>query len=190
MVIFSVLFWIGFLMPRIITELLGWGMFYCIGYLISEYELDKRGAKRLISVLCINIVAIGFVFFNNLGLNFIVKFLIGIPIFMLLMFWLPATSKERVISFCGKYSMVVYMMHGFSNYVCYVVLSKFISIPYIHLLLTVSLQILIAYLVFWLYSNVKWLHWIKFIFYPYKFIEKNRHYRNVEKRAGNGKFSR
>lgn len=66
--------------------------------------------------------------------------------------------------------MIVYIVHGLGNYVCYMILSKVTRIPGVLLLLTISLQILISYVVFWLYSHIRWLHWLMFIFYPYKFL--------------------
>lgn len=174
--IFSVLFWLRFLDLGITIEAFGWGVFYYTGYLVGKYNIDKIGGgqRTLISILCINVAAVGFTFYVNMGLDSIVKLLVGMSVFMLLMQYLHGMPKVNVINFCGRYSMVLYMMHVFSNYACYMILSKFITIPIVLLLLMVVLQISLAFIVFWIYSNISWLHWIKFIFYPYKFITERK----------------
>lgn len=118
-----------------------------------------------------NIMAVGFVFFSRYGVDFAVKFLIGTPMFILCMLYLGGTEKKSIVQFCGRYSMIVYIIHGLGNYVCYIVLSRLIAIPYVLLLLTIFLQILISYVVFWIYSHIRRMRWLMFLFYPYKFLD-------------------
>ena len=181
LLIFFALFWLGFFNSKTkfyaqTAEFLGWGIFYDIGYLINKNRVDKisGGAKSIVSVFCVNIIAVGFVFFSRYGVDFVVKFLIGTPMFILCMLYLNGTEKKSIVQFCGRYSMTVYIIHGLGNYVCYMALSKVTNIPCLLLLLTVSLQILISYAVFWLYRHIAFLRWMMFLFYPYKFLNLNR----------------
>ena len=115
-------------------------------------------------------MVVGFIFFSRYGVDFVVKLLIGMPLFILCMLYPDGTEKKSIVQFCGRYSMTVYIIHGLGNYVCYIVLSRFIDIPYVLLFLTIFLQILISYVVFWIYSHIRWMRWLMFLFYPYKFL--------------------
>lgn len=173
LLIYSVLFWLGFLHSGIMTEFLGWGIFYYIGYLINCYKLDKPGgAERIVLIFCVNAIIIGFVFWTNTELNSVVKLLVGTSVFMLFMLYLPVISERNIISFCGRYSMVVYIIHGLTNYTCYMVFSRLVNMPSILLTLSIAMQLLISYIIFRLFSNVRWLHWIMFIFYPYQYVKQ------------------
>lgn len=174
LIIYILIFWLAYHYNSIlIISYLGWGIFYYIGYIIKKYSLDKiTGEKRkIIVILCVNLAIIGFVSLEKIGLCSIVKIIVGIPVFLIFILLLPNTPKIKIVDFCGEYSMVVYAIHGLSNYVCYMVLSKFTHSSFVLIIAMFILPILLSYIICYIYSNYRIFKWIEFIFYPYKYIK-------------------
>lgn len=170
---FSSFFWLSFLFPQNrLFAYLGWGFFFVLGYFIHKYDIEKRNTG-IILIICINIIAIGVVRYVECGLDMLVKLLIGVSVFVIYMLYAQYVPDMKPIIFCGKYSMVVYMVHGLSQYVSYFIITLIFNFrfPLVVLSLMLLLQLLFSFVTVMMFTKVKWL---QFIFYPYKFLVKKK----------------
>lgn len=154
---------------------LGWGIFYFTGYIVHKYDIDslEREKKHIVCIVSSNLIGIGILKYINSGLDFGVKMLIGMSVFLLLMLNVRGLWKGSIIKLCGKYSMVVYMMHGLCQYICFLVISEYFNIkmPLLLLVSMVMFQIALALSVVFAFKKVRWFHWVEAIFYPYKYFK-------------------
>lgn len=175
--IFLLLFWLSFFnyFPSLLH--LEQGFFLCVGYLIHRFEIYICGGFTIIS--CVNSIIVGFILMSIIGLNDIIRVLVAIPVFIVLILSLERTAKIKVVNFCGSKSIIVCMVHQLSQYACFIICSKYITSPTLLLGIMILLQILFPYIIYRLFSDVKILNWIEYIFYPYKFVERRLKRENV-----------
>ena len=159
-----------------VVSYLGWGLFFIIGFVIKKYQFDCRDKQTgiIISIVMVNLMLLGFYMFSHTGLNQCVKLLIGESLFLLLCIITRDMKKVVVVNFCGKYSLVVYVVHGLTQFVIFFILSKAIKQPVILISLIIAVQIIIAWMVYYFMNHVKVFKWINFIFFPTKYIAKLR----------------
>lgn len=172
--IFSLLFWLSCIFPQNkLLEYLHWGIFFSIGYVISRWSVKKEWVN-VIYVVCINMFLFGIERYILFGVDKFVKIFIGTSIFIMYMY-IKNISHMGLLALFGRNSMVIYIVHGLSQYICYYAIVELfhIKVPIIVLGLIIILQILLAFLIIILFTRVRCLHWIQIIFYPYKYmIEK------------------
>ncbi len=172
-VVFSLLFWASYIFPQYrILHYLQWGVFFCLGYVMNKYSIEKK-QKSILYIGCINMLLIGIDRYALGGLDGFVKIFIGVSVFVMYM-CIKKVPRIRLLTLCGKNSMVIYMIHGLSQYVCYYMIAEIfhMRVHFVLLFLMIVLQLLLAFLVIELFTKVRCLHWLQIIFYPYKYIFK------------------
>ena len=176
-VLFTILFWCGVLFPTCkIWEYLAWGIFFFVGNFIKkkELEIETIEIKNILCLFSINFIGIGIVRFVESGLDMLVKLMIGLSIFCILILKQGYIRDLKILKLCGEYSMVIYMVHGFSQYITYFFLTNIVGIEngvWILYLMTI-LQVALALFVVVCFTKIKWLKWLEIFFYPYKYLKK------------------
>lgn len=174
-VVFSLLFWSSYILPQYrILHYLQWGVFFCLGYIMNKYSIEEK-KKSILYVGSINMLLIGVDRYILCGLDGMVKIFIGVSVFIMYI-CIKKVPNIKLLAFCGKNSMVIYMIHGLSQYFCYYMIAEIfhMRVHFIILFLMIVLQLLLAFFIVELFTKVKYLHWIQFIFYPYKYIIEKR----------------
>ena len=175
-VFFSIMLWTSYFFPQYrIFELLGWGYFFFIGYLFRKQieNIDKDKRKNLY-ILNVNFLVAGIIRYLELDLDIIVKMMIGIAVFIFCMLYLKYIPCFRVMQYCGKYSLVVYMVHGLSQYISFFCWVDIMGIEngVLVLLLMIVLQTTLSFFIVVCFTKIKWLKWLEIFFYPYKYLKK------------------
>ncbi len=173
--VFSVFFWLSYIFPQYkILDYLQWGIFFCFGYAMKKYCIEKM-QKSIIYICCVNLLFIGIDRYFLCGLDKFVKVCIGMSVFVIFVY-ARKIRDIKLLALFGKSSMVIYMVHGLSQYLCYYIISEIlhIRIHFVLLSLMIVVQLLIAFLIVILYTRVKYLRWMQIIFYPYKYIMQKR----------------
>lgn len=145
-----------------------------MGYVICRYSVDRKRVNIML-VACLNMLLIGVDRYISFGLDKFVKIFVGISIFIMYM-CIKNIPHIDFLALCGRNSMVIYMINGLSQYVCYYVIVEMFNIkaPFVVLCFMIVLQLILAFSVIGLFTRVRCLRWIQIIFYPYKYmIEKN-----------------
>ncbi|MCM1175374.1 MAG: acyltransferase family protein [Blautia sp.] len=174
-VMFSLFFWLYDIFSCAVLYYLQWGVFFCLGYIMNRYSVETK-RKSILYIGCINLLLFGIERYALCGLDEIVKIFTGVSVFGMYM-CIKKIPHIKLLALCGKNSMVIYIIHGLSQYVCYYVITEILHIRVSFILLSfmIVLQLLLAFLVVKLFTEVKYLHWLQIIFYPYKYIvEKKR----------------
>lgn len=170
-IMFTLLFWLFYIFPQYkILYYLHWGFFFCLGYIINRQYIEIK-KKSIIYIGCINILLIGIDRYILCGTDKFVQVFIGVSIFVMYM-CIKRIPNVRLLVLCGKNSMVIFMIHGLTQYFCFYILFDImhIKVHYILLGFMIILQLLISFLIVELFTRVKYLHWLQIIFYPYQYI--------------------
>lgn len=173
--VFSLLFWLSCIFPQYkLFYYLQWGIFFCVGYVIHRYSIDRKWVN-IIYIVCVNLFLIGVDHYILLGLDKFVKIFVGISVFIIYMCF-KNIPHSGFMALCGRNSIVIYIIHGLSQYVCYYVIVEVfhINASIIVLCLIIILQLLSAFSVIGLFTKVKYLQWMKIIFYPYKYLSEKK----------------
>lgn len=173
--VFSLLFWFSCIFPQNkLFYYLQWGIFFCVGYVIRRYFVDRKW-MNIIYIACVNMFLIGVDRYILSGLDKFVKIFVGISIFIMYMS-IENIPHNTFLALCGRNSMVIYMINGLSQFVCYYVIVEVIHIkaPIIVLCLIIILQLLLAFTMIGLFTKVKCLQWMQIIFYPYKYLSEKK----------------
>lgn len=168
---FSLLFWLAYIFPqRQVVYYLSWGVFLAIGYLIRKYHIDKKQSVLML-IVYINFMAVGIVRYLECGLDMIVKLLVGVAVFGIYMQFAQYVPDIKFIILCGRESMILYMVHGLSQYFIFYIIAQIFHIQTSALLLSLLLivQLLLALLIIKVSAKIRW---IQFIFYPYQYIQQ------------------
>lgn len=169
--IFSILFWMQYLSSNKIIYYLSWGIFFEIGYMIKKNLFDEKEKITKIIIFSI-IVALGMYQFVISGFqeDHRIKFIIGIGLFNILLLITSNIKEIPIICLLGKHSIVLFVVHGLTNYIAYLFTHKFTHNGLMIIFGMTIIQCFIAVVVVLLMNNIKWLKWIQVFFYPYKFI--------------------
>ncbi|MDE5696728.1 MAG: acyltransferase family protein [Lachnospiraceae bacterium] len=168
---FSIIFWLAYIFPQNQAfNYLSWGIYFTIGYLVHKYHVNEN-QRLLMFIMCINVMAIGIVRYLDCGLDMVVKLLVGVAVFMIYMLFVQCVPDLKFIIFCGRESMVLYMVHGLVQYRVYHILAQIFHIQTSALLLSLLLivQLLLAFMIIKVSAKIRW---IQFIFYPYRYIQQ------------------
>lgn len=171
---FSSVFWLSCIFQLKILYYLQWGTFFCMGYMMNKYQIEKR-QKSIMYICGFNLLLIGVERYFLCGLDKFVKIFIGVSVFIIYI-CIKKVPDMRFLESCGKHSLVIYMLHGLLQYPVYYVAFEILHIK-IHLVLLlfiIGLQLLLSYLTVMLFTRVKYLHWMQALFYPYKYITGKR----------------
>lgn len=170
---FSVCFWLAYIFPQNqLLRYLGWGIFFTIGYIIHKYDIDKK-QKGLIFVFCMNIMALGIERYYGQGLDILVRLLIGPSVFVLYLLYAEYIPNINFLAICGKKSIVIYMIHGLTQYLSFYVIVRMMNIRggFVTLGLMVLIQLALSFGAAWMSKKVKL---VQFIFYPYSILQNCR----------------
>ena len=174
--IFLVLFLISILGYGnfLIDRYLSWGIFYIIGFLIKDYEIDKSRYKAGFLIISLLMMTTGFYLIYLDGwkseVNHGIKLLVGVGMFYFLLFCLKNIKLIPVINFWGKYSLILFFVHGLIQYITYMMLHRIIGAAVILIIIMNIVQIIAAYIFYLLMYKVQFMRWIEFMVYPYKFL--------------------
>ena len=162
--------WFGYVQ---VVNYMSYGVFFSVGCLASRYEIPKRKLPTL--PICILLIVLGLAW-SGAGLSrvdVISKLLIGGSVTVLLLM-LPEVPRREAFCFFGKYSMVLYMVHGLTQNILFTILTGKIGLHNgaIELLTTLLLQITIAAVVIWMFESSRIFGWVRYIFYPDKLCTK------------------
>lgn len=175
-VFFAIMFVLRCFFENKLLEYLAWGIFYCIGYLVKVNE-ECIIKSRIIGIGLYISIYVGYILnVSQQDVLFIVKLLVGIPVAILLLKILTKISvKSVVFQWCGINSMVIYMVHGLTQYITFIICSKVLPIHSVGILvfLMVLMQLSMAKVVIYMYKNIKLFTWIEYIFYPWKWYKSN-----------------
>lgn len=171
---FSLVFWLSCIFPYKILYYLQWGTFFCMGYMINKYQIEKK-QNSVIYICCINLLLVGVERYILCGLDKFVKIFIGASVFIIYM-CIKRIPDIRFLEPCGRHSLVIYMLHGLLQYPVYYVAFEILHlrVHFVLLLFIIGLQILLAFLTVMLFTRVKYFHWMQALFYPYKYINGKR----------------
>lgn len=173
---FSVIFWMAFFIPQSrLLNYLWWGIFYVLGYMIHKYDLDKIENRTLVFVLYVNILIFGIVRYAEGNFDILVKLLIGTSVFCIYLLYAQYVPDIKLFMLCGKHSMVIYMVHGLSQFFSFYIISQIFHMQnyFVILFLMLVLQLLFSCVIVQLQAKIKCL---QLIFYPYKYIAKKIHF--------------
>ena len=122
-------------------------------------------------VTCKRLVRFGIFLYTKVGLNAYVKLLIGEGLFVVLILITQNMPKIKVINFCGEHSIVLYCMHGVTQYITYMFGSSFVQNCYLLIVLMLMSQIVITWFVYVIMTRFKLFKWVEALFYPCKYIK-------------------
>lgn len=158
-------------MQRIFT----YGIFFHLGYIIKRHGYIS--SEKNPGIFCGIVLLFAGVICSVLSANSFTE--TGVALFTslsLLIIFYALKINVNFLATCGIYSMVIYCIH---NYVAallrltYKYYRAIVPGQYAVLfLMFLSVALLIPLFVVWLYKNVKYLHWIEYLFYPRKLIMK------------------
>ena len=172
-----VLYNIGVIELPYIIYYISWGVFFEIGYFASKYNFcNVQNRKRTAAclILCVIAITVGIILFMSQmnEFEFTVKLLIGSGLFLMLLMIPEIKWNIKPLAFLGKNTMIVYIVHGLTGYIAYLIMNAFVKNGYIIVLGMICLQSLLAYLCYLLMIKVRWMHWLEYIFYPYRLLKK------------------
>lgn len=173
-VFFSIMFWAAFFFPEYrFFEFLAWGFFFFVGFILRQQTINGDN-RIIIYILNAALLISGIIRYMEIGLDNIVKLMIGISVFIYCIINSKYIPNFRVLECCGRYSLVIYMIHGLSQYVCCFLGSNIMGIKngVFMLFFMIVLQVFFALLIVECFSKVEWLGWMQFFFYPYNYIRK------------------
>lgn len=176
--IFLVLFLISILGYGnfLIDRYLSWGIFYIIGFLIKDYEIDKSRYKAGFLIISFLMMTTGFYLIYLDGwkseVNHGIKLLVGVGMFYFLLFCLKNIKPIPVINFWGRYSLILFFVHGLIQYITYMMLHRIIGEAVILIIIMNIVQIIAAYIFYLLIYKVQFMRWLEFMVYPHKFFNK------------------
>lgn len=151
---------------------LSWGLFFWIGYMINKCQLeDMKKCKRtgaFLAAFCV--MMLGIFLYTKVGLNAYVKLLIGEGLFVVFILITQNMPKIKVINFCGEHSIVLYCMHGVTQYITYMFGSSFVQNCYLLIVVMLMSQIVITWFVYVIMTRFKLFKWVEVLFYPCKYI--------------------
>lgn len=166
-------------MPYFLGGALTWTICFYSGYVLKNIFFDKWRHKRIIffviAILLITgcmyqyLVSVNWYQTNAMSLNNFLTKLLSIPIAFYLFTHIKQTAFFQYFRRCGKYSLIIYLVHAPTASVIRVIMLKVGVSNYFILILIVSLITwYISLFVCWL-SN-KYI-WINVLFSPYKYIK-------------------
>ncbi len=162
--------WFGYVQ---VVNYMSYGVFFSIGCVASKCELAKR--KKLTMPICAVLIVFGLLWSGAdlARVDIISKLFIGSSL-MILLLLLPDIKRREMFCFFGKYSMVLYMVHGLTQNILFTLLTgKFgLHNGIIELLLTLLLQLTLTSVVIWLFECTRLFGWVRYIFYPDKLCIK------------------
>lgn len=150
-----------------VIEWLSYGLFYEIGCIIQRKGIINNTNKTTYIVTTL-MFALGMILFrwNNLKINMVA---VGVSVTILLMLALENAKEQKVLQVCGKYSMVIYLIHTlFTSSMRTVLIKMGIQNFYIIIVGGTTMSIAFSLLIVWIYKNVKYLHFVEYLFYPSK----------------------
>ena len=162
--------WLGHIQ---LINYMSYGVFFSVGCMAAKYKIFKN--KKIVLPIGIVFIVLGFLW-SGTGLvrvDIVSKFLIGSSL-AVLFFQLTELEHREIFCFFGKYSMVLYMVHGLTQNILFTVLTGKLGLHngIAELILTLVTQLMLTTAVIFLYERVKPLNWLRYIFYPDKLCMK------------------